>query len=40
VRKKEVMNIIVVSLRADEESYKEAEKRKNKYGESVHKDIF
>ncbi|WP_267459409.1 type II toxin-antitoxin system RelE/ParE family toxin [Fusibacter ferrireducens] len=40
VHKKEIMNIIVVSLRTDEESYKEAEKRKVKYGESVHKGIF
>lgn len=34
------MNIIVVSLRADEESYKEAEKRKIKYGKTAHEDIF
>ena len=40
VRNKEVMNIIVISLKADEESYKEAEKRKIRYGENVHKDVF
>ncbi|MBF4696065.1 type II toxin-antitoxin system RelE family toxin [Fusibacter ferrireducens] len=40
VRQKNVMNIIVVSLRADDESYKEAEKRKQKYGKEVHEDIF
>lgn len=40
VRKSEVMNIIVVSTRSDNYSYKLAEKRKNKYGKDVHKDIF
>ncbi|MDN5300220.1 MAG: hypothetical protein PWP51_2773, partial [Clostridiales bacterium] len=36
----EVMNIIVISIREDEESYKEAEKRKSKYGDDIHKNIF
>lgn len=40
VRDKSVMNIIVISLRADLESYREAESRKNKYGKSIHEDIF
>ena len=40
VRDKEIMNIIEISMRADEESYKEAEKRKNKYGNEIQKDIF
>lgn len=40
VRAEEVMNIIVISIREDEESYKEAEKRKSKYGDDIHKNIF
>ena len=40
VRSKEVMNIIVVSMRADNESYNEAQKRKDKYGKSIFEDIF
>ncbi len=40
VRTKEVMNIIVVSLRADNESYVEAQKRKDKYGKTIFEDIF
>lgn len=40
VRTKEVMNIVVVSLREDSESYKLASKRKEKYGQIIFKDIF
>jgi len=40
VREKTIMNIIVISTRADDESYLEAEKRKRKYGHTVHDDIF
>lgn len=40
VRKDEVMNIIVVSLREDGVSYQKAEKRKDKYGKKIFEDIF
>ena len=40
VRDKEVMNIIVVSIRSDNHSYKLAQKRKDKYGEDINKDVF
>lgn len=40
VREKKVMNIIVVSIRDDGESYKRAQKRKEKYGKTLFKDIF
>lgn len=40
VRDKEVMNIIVVSIRSDNHSYKLAQKRKDKYGDDMNKDIF
>ena len=34
------MNIIVVSVREDSASYNKAQKRKNKYGQSIFEDIF
>ncbi len=40
VKKDNVMNIIVVSIREDSESYKKAQKRKDKYGKSLFEDIF
>lgn len=40
VRKDEVMNIIVVSLREDNISYKKAEKLKEKYGNKIFENIF
>lgn len=40
VRKDEVMNIIVVSLREDNISYKKAEKLKEKYGNEIFENIF
>lgn len=40
VRHKEIMNIVVISIRDDNESYKRAQKRKEKYGKTLFKDIF
>ena len=40
VRENEVMNIIVISIRDDNESYKIAQKRKDKYGKILFKDNF
>lgn len=40
VRQGEIMNIIVVSIRDDSESYKRAQKRKEKYGKTIFEDIF
>jgi len=40
VKQDEIMNIIVVSIREDSESYKKAQKRKDKYGKSLFEDIF
>ncbi len=40
VRTAEIMNIVVVSMREDSESYKLASKRKEKYGKSIFEDIF
>ncbi len=40
VKKDNIMNIIVVSIREDSESYKKAQKRKDKYGKSLFEDIF
>lgn len=40
VRQAEIMNIIVVSIREDSESYKRAQKRKDKYGNTIFEDIF
>jgi len=40
VRDDRVMNIIVVSIRSDDVSYKEAHKRKLKYGKHIYEDIF
>ena len=40
VRQAKTMNIIVVSIREDSESYKRAQKRKDKYGKTIFEDIF
>lgn len=40
VRRNEIMNIIVVSVRDDNDSYRKAQKRKDKYGKTVFEDIF
>lgn len=40
VKKGNIMNIIVVSIREDSESYKKAQKRKDKYGKSLFEDVF
>ena len=40
VKKDNIMNIIVVSIREDSESYRKAQKRKDKYGKSLFEDIF
>ncbi len=40
VRTNEIMNIVVVSMREDSESYKLASKRKEKYGKNIFEDIF
>jgi len=40
VKERESMNIIVISIRDDEECYKLANRRKNKYGRSIFLDIF
>ena len=40
VRQEKIMNIIVVSIREDSESYKRAQKRKDKYGKTIFEDIF
>lgn len=40
VRTEEVMNIIVVSIRDESYSYKLAQKRKEKYGSEIYKDIY
>ncbi len=39
VKKDNIMNIIVVSIREDSGSYKKAQKRKDKYGKSLFEDI-
>jgi small nuclear ribonucleoprotein (snRNP)-like protein len=40
VKKDNIMNIIVDSIREDGESYKKAQKRKDKYGKSLFEDLF
>jgi len=40
VKKATTINIIVVSVREDNDSYKKAQKRKDKYGKSLFEDIF
>lgn len=40
VKNYNIMNIIVVSIREDSESYKKAQKRKDKYGKTLFEDVF
>ncbi|MDN5360296.1 MAG: mRNA interferase RelE/StbE [Thermotogaceae bacterium] len=40
VRKAEIMNILVVSVRDKNKSYKIAQNRKDQYGKDLFKDIF
>src|SRR6056297_1447273 len=40
LRKAEIMNIIVVSIRDKNKSYKIAQNRKDQYGKDLFKDIF
>lgn len=40
VRQNNIMNIIVVSVRSDNQSYNIAENRKNKYGKALFEDSF
>jgi len=40
VRKAEIMNIIVVSIRDKNKSYKIAQKRKDQYGKDLFEDTF